>query len=453
MAETILIVDDEKSVLKALRMTLEGNYRIITAEQGSEAIKLFHEEMPDLVLLDIGLPDTNGLDVLKTMKEKDPDSIVIMVTAIDEIKTIVKAVKLGAYDYLVKPINSQELFLTAGNALENRRLKDKIRLIQQPNIDRFKFELIGQSPVVKEMIEIAKKISISVDTPVLIVGESGSGKSVLARTIHYSTTENPGPFVTINCGAIAKDLVESEIFGYERGAFTGARSDGKKGRFEESAGGTLFLDEIGAMPLSAQAKLLEVLEDKIFYRVGGTKKIPLSSRIISATNIDLKKAVEQGLFRNDIYYRLNVVKIKVPPLRERKDDILLLAEYFMSHYNQRFDKRFVKVSPEAKKILLQYAWPGNIRELRNTIERIILLENGDTLLPEHLASISNLNERQGDGAVFNLSRGSLDYKKVTKALIEEALKRTGGNVVEGAKILNIPIHKLRYRIKKFGLKI
>jgi len=287
MVETILIVDDDKSVLKALQMTLEDKYQIITLTHGSEAVKLFHQERPDMVILDIGLPDISGIDVLKAVKEKDPDVLVIMVTAIEEVKMIVEAVKLGAYDYLVKPVNSQELFLTVGNALEQMRLKDRIRTIQQPDIERYKFELIGQSPEVQEMIEISKKLSKSFDTPVLIVGESGTGKGVLARVIHYNTEKTPGPFVTVNCGAIAKDLVESELFGYERGAFTGARADGKKGRFEESAGGTLFLDEIGVMPLSAQAKLLRVLEDRTFYRVGGTKEIKVSSRIIAATNTQI----------------------------------------------------------------------------------------------------------------------------------------------------------------------
>lgn len=450
---SVLIVDDEISILKAIRMTIEDKYRVHSAERGSDAIEVFQRERPDLVLLDIGLPDMSGIEVLKALKEKDPDLIVIMVTAIEEVKTVVEAIKFGAYDYLVKPINSQELLLTSNNALESRNLKNKIRRIQKPHIDRYKFELIGQSPEVREMIEIAKKVSKSVDTPVLIVGESGAGKGVLARTIHYRNQKTPGPIVTVNCGAIAKDLVESELFGYERGAFTGARADGKKGHFEESAGGTLFLDEIGAMPLSAQAKLLRVLEDRIFCRVGGTKEIEVSSRIIVATNTDLEKAVEQGMFRKDLFYRLNVVRIRVPPLRERKDDILLLIEHFMALYNDKFRKRFKRIAPEAKKVLLQYPWPGNVRELRNMMERIILLEDGDTLLPEHFRSISNLNEKQSDGVGSGISSSSLDYEELTRELIIKALKQTMGNVVAAAKLLNMPVYKLRYRIKKFGLKV
>ncbi len=453
MAETILIVDDEKSILKALQLTLENKYAVVSAGKGSMAIKLFQEEKPDLMLLDIGLPDITGIEVLKTVKERDPDALVIMVTAVEEVKTVVEAIKYGAYDYLVKPITSQELFLTAKNALESRRLKDQIKIIQKPDIDRYKFEFIGQSPEVKKMIGIAKKVSISIDTPVLITGESGSGKGVLARAIHYSTKKTPGPFVIVNCGAIAKDLVESELFGYERGAFTGARADGNKGHFEESAGGTLFLDEIGAMPISAQAKLLRVLEDRKFSRVGGTKDVEVSSRIIAATNTELEDAVKQGQFRKDLFYRLNVIRIEVPPLRERKDDIILLTEHFITYYNHKFGKGFKRLSPETKSTLLQYPWPGNVRELRNMVERIILLEDGDTMLPEHHSFISSLSDSRYDNAEPDIFSDSLDYEEATKALIKKALKQAMGNVVDAAQLINMPVHKLRYRIKKFGIKI
>lgn len=453
MDSSILIIEDEKSVLKALRMTLERKFLILEAQESSEGVKLFQQEKPDLVLLDIGLPDTNGLEVLKTIKKIDPYAIVVMATAVEEVKTIVEAVKLGAYDYLVKPINSQELILTVQNALDNKHLKDQIRAIQKPNIKRYKFEFIGNNTKIKNIIEIAKKVSISLDTPVLITGESGSGKSVLARTIHYNTKETPGPFVTVNAGSLAKDLVESELFGYDRGAFTGARADGRKGRFEEAASGTLFLDEIGAMPLSAQTKLLGVLEDRTFYRVGGNKEIAVSSRIIAATNTDLEKAVEQGLFRQDLFYRLNVVKIEVPPLRERKDDIIPLTKHFIADYNRKFGKRFSSILPETKSILLGYSWPGNIRELRNSIERIILLEDEDSLLPEHFTHFCNLNEERGAIAEFDISKGCLEYDKITKAIITKGLNQTGGNAIKTAKLLNMPVHKLRYRIKKFGLKI
>ncbi len=453
MNASILIVDDEESILKGLKMSLEGKYRVITAQTGTLAIQLFHLERPELIMLDIGLPDMNGLEVLKTIKHKDHDAIIIMVTAVEDTKSIVKSIKLGAYDYLTKPINTQELFLTTQNALNNKRLKDQIRIIQKPDIEQYRFKMIGQNPKIKKIAALTKNVSRSVDTPILIVGESGSGKGVLARTIHYEAQKMPGPFITVNCGAIAKDLFESELFGYERGAFSGALADGKKGLFEESADGTLFLDEIGVMSLHIQAKLLGVLEDRSFYSVGGTKKKFVSSRIIAATNIDLEKAVLQGLFRNDLFYRLNVVKIIMPPLRERKDDIILLTRYFMAEYNDKFGKHFSKIPPKSKKILLQYTWPGNIRELQNIIERIILLENDDVIAPEYLAGISEMPDKlPHDGAGFNIRNVGLDYEQTARALFKEALSRSMGNMIEAAKLLNMPVHKLRYRIKKLGLK-
>jgi two-component system, NtrC family, response regulator AtoC len=447
----LLIVDDEKSVLNALRMTLEGDYVVHTAENAADALSLLHRKRPDLILLDIGLPDASGIELLTQIRNVDPEAMIIMITAIEETKMVVKALRLGAYDYLVKPLDAHEVKITLQNAQENRCLKDKIRRIQSPNIKRYRFELIGNSPQVKAMIATAQKAASSVHTPVPILGETGTGKGVLARTIHYSFSELPGPFVTVNCSAIAHDLYESELFGYERGAFTGARSEGRIGRFEEAAGGTLFLDEIGSMSLSAQAKLLGVLDDRIFYRVGGNKPHFLSSRIIAATNTDLQKALEEGRFRRDLFFRLNVVCIHVPPLRERAHDIKLLSEYFMSYYNQKFQKNFTRVSLEARKMLLAYPWPGNVRELKNILERIILLESGNIILPEHLSHLLTEHEK-ALSAEKDFSAGLLDYEEVTKRLMQEALKRTGGNLLEAARQLNMPAHKMRYRIRKYGLK-
>jgi len=451
MVENILIVDDDRSILNALRMTLEGKYVVSTAENGAEALKLMGEQVPDLILLDIGLPDISGMDLLKKVGEAGPDIAVIMVTAVDEVRTVVEALKLGAYDYLVKPIDGQEVKVTVGNALENKRLKDQIRRIQQPNVERYSAGLVGPSPQLRSVMEVARKVAGSVETPVLIVGESGTGKSLLARAVHYSYGDLQGPFVTVNCTAITHELFESELFGYERGAFTGARSEGKKGRFEEAKDGTIFLDEIGSMSPAAQAKLLGVLEDRAFYRVGGNKPLEVSARIIAATNMKLEQAVDGGAFRRDLFFRLNVVKIEIPPLRERRDDIIPLTEYFMKLYSQKLGKTFTKISPDAKKVLLEYHWPGNVRELRNTIERILLLETGNVLLPEHLPFYySQQQERESRTADF--SSGFLDYDETIKSLIGEALKRSQGNVLEAARFLNMPPHKMRYRIKKYGLK-
>jgi transcriptional regulator with PAS, ATPase and Fis domain len=283
------------------------------------------------------------------------------------------------------------------------------------------------------------------------MGESGTGKSLLARAIHYSYGNLPGPFVTVSCTAITQELFESELFGYERGAFTGARSEGKKGRFEEAEVGTIFLDEIGSMAPAAQAKLLGVLEDRAFYRVGGNKPLKVSARIIAATNMKLERAVEGGVFRRDLFFRLNVVKIEMPQLRDRRDDIIPLTEYFLKLYNQKLGKTFAKISAEAKKLLLEYHWPGNVRELRNTIERVILLENGNVLLPEHVAFYQGEKEST-EGPGIDFSMGTLDYAETIRRMLEEALKRSQGNVLEAARLLNMPPHKMRYRIKKYGLK-
>jgi len=451
MAETILVVDDEPSILAAMEMMLEEHYRVRTASSAAEALQACREEKPALVLLDIGLPDRNGLDVMEQFRQADPDAVIVIITAVEEVKTVVKAVKLGAYDYLVKPVDAQGVLLTIQNGLEQRRLKDQIRNIQQPNIERYRFDLIGMSASMRSTVETAEKVARSPGTPVLLVGESGTGKGVLARTIHYSNSNMPGPFVAVNCTAIAHDLFESELFGYERGAFTGAKNEGKKGRFEEAAAGTLFLDEIGSMSLAAQAKLLGVLEDRTFYRVGGTRPIQVSSRIIAATNSDLKTAVDEGHFRGDLYFRLNVVKIELPSLRGRSEDILPLAEHFLSLYSRNFAKKFSKISMEAKRMLLSYPWPGNVRELRNTIERVVLLEEGDTLLPDHLAFLQR--ERTNAGPLCMDSFGEeLDYTRLLKGLIQEGLRRSQGNVLEAARLLKMPPHKIRYRMKKYGLR-
>ena len=451
MPETaVLVVDDDKSILTALRMTLEGDYGVCTAEKGADALKLMREREPEVVLLDIGLPDTSGIDLIEQLKSIDPEVVIIMVTAVEETRMIVKALKLGAYDYLVKPIDAQALRVTLQNGLETRDLKDKIRRIQKPKVEQYRLELIGRSAQVKAMIETAQKLGRNVDTPVLITGETGTGKGVLARAIHFSFSELPGPFVPVNCTAISHDLFESELFGYDRGAFTGAKSEGRIGRFEEAAGGTIFLDEVGSMSLSTQSKLLGVLDERVFHRVGGSKPRRVSARIIAATNTDLERAVEAGQFRSDLFFRLNVVKIHVPPLRERVDDIIPLTEHFVASFNLKYGKMFSSIDPEARRALQEHSWPGNVRELRNTLERIILLESGTTVLLRHLSFLQP--EAQEPAPLeINGAEGSLDYEETIKRLIQETLGKTGGNVLEASRLLKMPAHKLRYRIKKYGL--
>ena len=453
MSQTVLIVDDERSMRKGLTLTLKNKYHVLTAKSGKEALELFQKERPDIILLDIGLPDISGIDVLRQIKTQGNDTMVIMVTAVEEVKSVVEAIKIGAYDYLVKPVGSTEILLTVKNAVEKRQLREQIRSIQNPKIEKYRFDFIGKDEKIQKMVNTARKVSKSTDTPVLIVGESGAGKSMLAKAIHYSGSKTPGPFVIVNCGAISKDLVESELFGYEGGAFTGARAKGKKGRFEEAAGGTLLLDEIGAMPMPAQAKLLHVLEDRIFFRVGGTKPIPLLARVISATNTDIEKAIIDGQFRKDLFYRINVVMLEVPPLHERLADIIPLTKHFMTLYNSKFNKKFSFIAAETEYILQQYSWPGSVRELKNSIERIILLEEGNTLLPEHLPFSIKVNDIKGEKDSFNFEGARELYHKRARMMIDNALSKTDNNIQKAAGLLHLPVHKLRYQIKKLGMKI
>lgn len=446
----ILIVDDEKTILKAQEMILSQNYSVISAQTGARAIEVCKEKKPDLVLLDIGLEDMDGFDVLTTIKKNDPDVMVIMITAHKKPEFIVKAVKMGAFNYLLKPVDADDLVLAVRNALDNKALKNQIIAIQDSDKENIRSGFIGQNPEIKKVLKIAGKVAPSRNTPVLITGESGAGKGVMAKFIHYNTSPLPGPFVIVNCCAIAKDLVETELFGYEPGCFTGANKEGKKGRFEAAFNGTLFLDEIGAMPISSQSKLLSVIEDREFYRVGGSKPIPLGARIISATNSNIKKNSENGLFRQDLFFRLNIISIEIPPLRERQGDIILLADYFLAKYASEFSRKFVGISPRAKSILLQYGWPGNVRELKNIIERIVLLEDEPLLLPEHL-SFALGHDQKDQGNELGLVGLETQFREKSKKLIAKILKQTNGNITDAALFLDLPVHALRYKIKNLGV--
>jgi DNA-binding NtrC family response regulator len=453
MTESILIVDDEHSIRKAFTLLLNDKYLIEAVATGAEAIAFCNSREVDLVLLDIGLPDVNGIHVLKQLKEIQPDMPTVMITAYGDTKMVVEAIRAGAQDYLVKPIDAQELKLTVKNALEACQLKERIRAIQQPKVDHYRLGIVARNSRIRSMVTTAAKVAKSPETPVLIDGESGTGKGVLARAIHYSIEETPGPFITVNCGAIAAELVESELFGYEKGSFTGARTQGNSGRFEAAAGGTLFLDEIGSMSLEAQVKLLGVLEDRKFFRIGGHREIPVRCRIVAATNADLDEQVKQGCFRSDLYYRLNVVRFTMPPLYERTEDILPLTEYFIDLFNRKFGKSFCKISDNARERLLAHSWPGNVRELKNCLERIVLLEEGEILEDVHLSlpeSRPNLEKTRSDSLPVD---NVIPYEKTVKSLIRVAMTKSQGNVVESARLLQIPVHKLRYRIKKYGMGI
>jgi two-component system, NtrC family, response regulator AtoC len=452
--QKILVVDDEQLIRWSLEQNLKKQgYEVFTAGSGEEALRLVREESPELVLLDIQLPGINGLETLERIKEYDEEITVIMVTALGVLETAVKAMRLGAYDYINKPFNLDELAIVIKKALETGQLKREVAHLRSEQTRKYGItNLIGQSQHMQNVLAMVEKIARSDASTVLIQGESGTGKELIAKAIHWESARAEKPFMAINCAAVPETLLESELMGYEKGAFTDAKVQ-KKGLFETADGGTIFLDEIGDMEPGMQAKLLRVLEERAFRRVGGTKEIPVDVRIISATNKDLLKAIEEKTFRNDLYYRLQVIPIFLPPLRERRDDILPLAEHFIQHFNREFGKNVRGISKMAEKFLSDYPWPGNIRELKNIIERAIILENEETLLLEHLPQeLVAKTGLSGSGgpAGFRLPPEGIDIEDVERELIRQALEISEGNQSKAARKLSLGIDAFRYRMKKFG---
>jgi DNA-binding NtrC family response regulator len=448
----ILVVDDEHLIRWSLEQNLKKQgYEVCTAGNGEDALRLAREEQPDLVLLDIQLPGISGLEVLEKIKEFDEDIIVIMLTAHGGLETAVNTMRLGAYDYINKPFNLDELSIVIKKALETSDLR---REVVQLRSEHKKFgppQIIGKSKHMKNVLDMMGKVAKSEASTVLIQGESGTGKELVAKWIHYQSNRAEKPFVAINCAAVPSTLLESELFGHEKGAFTDAKT-AKKGLFELADGGTVFLDEIGDMEMGMQAKLLRFLEDRTFRRIGGAKVISVDVRIISATNKELMKAIEEKTFRNDLYYRLQVIPIFLPALRERKEDIVDLANYFIEAFGKEFNKAINGISNMAEKILLEYNWPGNIRELKNVIERAIILGNEDTLLFEHLPLeiIAKSSLSSVPMATFKLPPEGVDIEEVEKELIRQSLEITDWNQSKAAKKLNLGIDAFRYRMKKFG---
>lgn len=455
MAEAkILVVDDEK----LLRWSLEQNlskegYSVLLAEKGLEGLSTFKEEIPDITLLDIHLPDVSGITVLEGIKEINPNALVIMITAFGDIQTAVKTIKLGAYDFVEKPFNMEKLKILIQKALETVSLRKEVSEFRKQISSKFGFDsIIGQSEQIKEVFKVISKVAKSDASTVLLQGESGTGKDLVAKIIHYQSSRADKPFMEINCTALPETLVESELFGHERGAFTDAKAM-KKGLFELADGGTIYLDEIGEMSHSTQSKLLKVLESKSFKRIGGTKDIEVDVRVVTATNRNLEEAVTKGTFREDLYYRLKVIPILLPPLRDRTSDITLLAKYFIDEFNREFKKNVKGLSKETEKCFVDYTWPGNVRELRNVIERAMILENEDYILPEHLPrelTSKTVAYQQFSSVNIKIPAGGIDIEEVEKELIRQALDLTGGNQTRAAKLLNLTRDTLRYRMQKFG---
>jgi len=458
---SIYLIDDEESIREAIGMALDTHYHVRSFPSGEAALDAIENDNPDLVLLDIGLPGMNGIEVLSKIKSLYPDMLVIMITAYEDIKTVISAMKLGAYDYVVKPLHMDALEVCIRNALETIRLRKEIQTIQEKYLKENLPCIIGESNAIQDVMELITTVAASPDTPILIIGETGTGKELIASVIHYRSPNFMGPLTTVNCAAIPKDLIESELFGYEKGAFSGARESGKRGLIEEAENGTLFLDEVGDLSLEAQAKLLRFLEDGEYYRIGGTKKLQIQARVVSATNKNIDSMIEKDLFRKDLYFRLGVIKIEVPTLNERRDDILPIARYFLVEFSKRFGKHFTGISPQAENALKKFHWTGNVRELRNLIEKGVLTGKEPELTLNDLG-IDEVNksevekEIKGEAGFPPISPKGIDLLSLQQSLekhyIEEALRMAGGNESKAARLLNINHHTFRYRRKKLIVK-
>ncbi len=453
MTVRVLIIEDEKLIRWSLRQKFEAHgYHVTDVANGAEALKALDAGVYDLVMLDYKLPDTTGLDLLRTLRETDVDVVVIMMTAYSSVETAVDAIKLGAYDYITKPFDMDAVFRTVNKALETTKLRREVRELRRHIHHEYDIHrIIGQDPCMLDLFETIDRVAKSGASTVFLRGDSGTGKDLVARVIHYNSDRAPRPFMNITCTALSETLLESELFGHEKGAFTDAKMT-KKGLFELADGGTIFLDEVGDMPLGLQAKLLRFLEERTFRRVGGTQEISVDVRIIAATNRDIEHAIEEGSFRSDLMFRLNVIPIDLPPLRERGDDIRLLTKHFVAKFAKEFRKHITDVDESVFKRLYTYGWPGNVRELRNVIERAVLLCKSDRMAPDDIA-LGRVDDAPS-GTDMNgilLPPGGVDLRELENHLIRQALARTHNNQTQAAKLLHLSRDALRYRLEKLGL--
>jgi len=449
------LIDDEASVRQGVAIGLRKQYDVRTFESAEAALPAIQKDSPDLVLLDVGLPGMSGLEALKHIKTFDPGILVVMITAYEDVATVVAAMKQGAYDYVPKPIHLEPLKNTIGNALSSIRLHKEIRDMQARYLNENLPGFIGESDAIQDVMQVVRRAAASPDTSILITGASGTGKEMVARAIHYHSPHFEGPFVALNCAAIPGDLLESELFGYAKGAFSGARVDGKQGLIETAEGGTLFLDEIGDLSPGGQAKLLRFLEEGEYYRVGSARKRHAKTRIVSATNQSLKELIDAGRFRLDLYYRLAVIRVEIPSLKNRRDDILPFARHFLVEFGQKHGKTFHSLSPELERFLLAYEWRGNVRELRNLIERGVLLSNGPEL------AIGDIGVPTGGGIATGPGHGwhdgpnpaplpdeGIDLQALEEHYLRAAINRAGGNDRVAARLLGMSYYAFRYRKKK-----
>ena len=447
----ILVVDDEKSMRDFLSIMLKKEgYEVVTAENGGDALKTVQGEIFDLVISDVKMPELDGIDVLKAVKEVSPETVVIMITAFATTETAVEAMKLGAYDYIIKPFKVDELKLIIKKALEKHSLRKENILLRREIESRVGFEnFIGKSEPMQRIFALIKQVADTKST-VLITGESGTGKELVAKALHFNSARKECPFVTVNCGALPETLLESELFGSMKGAFTGAVSN-RQGLFEAANSGTLFLDEISSTTPALQIKLLRVIQEREFKRVGGTADIKVDVRVLAASNSDLQAEVKRGNFREELYYRLNVIPIHIPPLRDRKEDIPLLVDFFLRKYSS--DRAPKSIDPEAMKLLVNYRWPGNVRELENTIERTVILAAGDTIRREHIQDIIKDVRPCPELVPSDIPDAGVDIEALLenaeKTLLKKALEKAGGVKTEAAKLLGLSFRSFRHRLQKY----
>ena len=459
MKSRILVVDDEESIREFLEIMLKKeNYEVTTAEDGLRAKEILAKKSFDMVISDMQMPNVTGIELLKFVRENYPDLVFMMITAFGTTETAVDAMKMGAYDYVTKPFKIDEVRLNIANALRSKNLETEVRVLKKELVKEYSFQnMIGNSPPMHAVFDLVRRVS-QAPTNVMITGESGTGKEVVAKAIHYNGPLKDRPFVTINCGAIPENLMESEMFGHKKGSFTGAIMD-KVGLFEVADGGTLFLDEVGELPVSIQVKLLRAIQERVIRRVGATEDLKIEVRIIAATNRNLEDMVAKGTFRQDLFYRLNVIGIRTPALRERLDDIAILANHFLKKYNDKMNKNIAGISTEAMDILKNYNYPGNVRELENMIERTVALEAGSTILPESLPPIVNTpsGRKMASSSEIEMGESGLELDKVIgqieKELLIKAIHTAGGVKKKAAKLLHISFRSMRYRIEKYNLGI
>jgi two-component system response regulator PilR (NtrC family) len=458
MKPRILVVDDEESIREFLNIMLKKEgYEVTCVEDGQKAMDLLKKKTFEMVISDLQMPHVTGLELLKFVKENYPDLLFMLITAFGTTETAVEAMKLGAYDYITKPFKLDEVRINISNALKSKTLESENRTLKRELTKEYSFQnLVGNSAAMHVIYDLIKRVSDS-PTNVLITGESGTGKEMIAKAIHYNGPFKDKAFISVNCGAIPESLMESEMFGHKKGSFTGAVVD-KAGLFEAADGGTLFLDEVGELPLSIQVKLLRSIQERIIRRVGSTEDTHVAVRIIAATNRDLESMVKEGTFRQDLFYRLNVIQIRSPSLRERRDDIVILAKHFLKKYNERLNKNISGISQEALNVLKTYDYPGNVRELENIIERTVALEPGASILPESLPAIVNTTSGSkqmvsSEGIVITEEGVDLDkiIGQIEKELIIKAIHAANGIKKRAAKLLGITFRSMRYRVEKYNL--